>query len=146
MKSSDYAADNVWVVIQNHSDYDIRQVARIQNRRRTGQLYERKAAAYLSACGYSILETNFYSHHGELDIIAKDGDTLVFVEVKYRKDTSMGSPWEAVDRRKQQRMYYAAQYYMITHKYGQNTKCRFDVVSILGEDIHVFKNAFTVNI
>ena len=92
MKSSDYAADNVWVVIQNHSDYDIRQVARIQNRRRTGQLYERKAAAYLSACGYSILETNFYSHHGELDIIAKDGDTLVFVEVKYRKDTSMGYP------------------------------------------------------
>lgn len=121
-------------------------MARIQNRRRTGQIYERKAAAYLSACGYHILETNFYSHHGEIDIIAKDGDTFVFVEVKYRKDTSMGFPWEAVDGRKQQRMYYAAQYYLIAHGYAQNTKCRFDVVSILGEDIQVFKNAFTVNV
>ena len=99
---------------------------------------------YLESCGYEILETNFYSHHGEIDIIAKEQQTLVFVEVKYRRDASRGYPWEAVNWHKQQHMYYTAKYYMLTHGYFSDTQCRFDVISILGEDIQLFKNAFSV--
>lgn len=100
------------------------------------------AEDYLKSSGYEILETNFYSRHGEIDLIARDDGCLVFVEVKYRKDSNSGYPWEAVNTRKQKSLYYTARYYMLTHGYDQQAACRFDVISILGKDIQHFKNAF----
>lgn len=112
------------------------------NKRAVGTEYEKKVGAYLEEHGYRILEYNFRCKGGEIDIIAKDGEYLVFVEVKYRKDRGTGDPFEAVDSRKQRTISRTASYYCMIHGYDETTSCRFDVVAVLGEEIHVIKNAF----
>lgn len=72
-----------------------------ENKRDIGTVYEKKAVLLLEEKGCRILERNFYTYHGEIDIIAKDGDCLVFVEVKYRKNTKKGYAAEAVTPLKQ---------------------------------------------
>ena len=108
----------------------------------TGQKYEALAADYLKSENYEIIEMNFHGRHGEIDIIAKDGKYLVFIEGKYRKSSVKGMPFEAVDKNKQKRIRQTALYYMIKNKYSCETPCRFDVVSILGHTVTLFKNAF----
>lgn len=112
------------------------------NKRAVGTAYEKQAGKYLEQRGYRIMEYNFRCRSGEIDIIAKDGEYLVFVEVKYRRDTRSGSPLEAVDYKKQRIIGRTASYYCHTHGYGETTPCRFDVVAILGEEIQVIANAF----
>lgn len=112
------------------------------NKREVGTVYEKQAGAYLEKQGYQILEYNFRCRRGEIDIIAKDGAYLVFVEVKYRRNTESGNPLEAVDHRKQKIISRAASYYCLTHGYGETAPCRFDVVAVLGEEIRVIENAF----
>ena len=113
-----------------------------ENRRQTGARYEKLAAEYLTEHGYEILEYNYRNRTGEIDLVAKDGEYLCFVEVKYRRDTSSGSPLEAVGRRKQQNISKVAKYYLLTHGYSEWTPCRFDVVGITGEKFELVKNAF----
>ena len=74
------------------------------NRRQTGTAYERRAGEYLKEQGYELIGYNFRCRQGEIDIIARDGRYLVFVEVKYRRDGQTGDPLEAVDRAKQRRI------------------------------------------
>ena len=112
------------------------------NKREVGTAYERQAGEYLATHGYKIVEYNFRCRMGEIDIIAKDGEYLVFVEVKYRKCAGSGNPLEAVDKKKQQIISRVAAYYCLTHGYGESTACRFDVVAILGDEIELVKNAF----
>lgn len=73
------------------------------NKRQIGTLYEEKAARCLQAAGYEILERNYRCRAGEIDLIAKDHDFLVFVEVKYRENASMGTPLEAVGKQNSRR-------------------------------------------
>ena len=112
------------------------------NKRQVGTQYESMAVQYLTEAGYHILERNFRCRTGEIDIIAKDGAYLVFVEVKYRASATCGSALEAVDYRKQQSILRVAQYYMVSHGYGTQTNCRFDVVAIQGTEITLIQNAF----
>ncbi|MCR5829551.1 MAG: YraN family protein [Lachnospiraceae bacterium] len=112
------------------------------NNRAIGTVYEIKAAEELIKLGYTIIEKNFYCKGGEIDIIAKDGEYLCFIEVKYRTDNSDGDPLEAVDTRKIKRICKSAVFYMTRYGYPDDTPVRFDVVSILGEEIMVIKNAF----
>ena len=112
------------------------------NKRQVGKQYESMAVQYLTEAGYHILERNFRCRTGEIDIIAKDGAYLVFVEVKYRASAACGSALEAVDYRKQQSILRVAQYYMVSHGYGTQTNCRFDVVAIQGTEITLIQNAF----
>ncbi|MDD6638726.1 MAG: YraN family protein [Lachnospiraceae bacterium] len=112
------------------------------NKRQVGTQYESMAVQYLTEAGYHILERNFRCRTGEIDIIAKDGAYLVFVEVKYRASAACGSALEAVDYRKQQSILRVAQYYMVSHGYGTQTNCRFDVVAIQGTEITLIQNAF----
>ncbi len=114
----------------------------MKNCRRIGSWYEQKAAEYLKAQGYQILEKNFRCQSGEIDLIAKENEYLVFVEVKYRRTVALGNPLEAVDQRKQKRIYQAAGYYLHCFYYGKEVSCRFDVVAILGEEIFLIRNAF----
>lgn len=111
------------------------------NKRECGAVWEEKARAYLCSLGYEILAHNFYTHFGEIDIVAKDGDMLVFVEVKYRADTGRGYPQEAVNARKQQRIRKSAEYYLFRHGYA-DCPCRFDVIAILGNELTHIKDAF----
>lgn len=105
--------------------------------------YEEKAAAYLTEKGYRILHKNFYSSFGEIDIVARDGSCLVFVEVKYRSGKAGGHPLEAVDKRKQRRIGKTAVFYCCRYGYGENTPCRFDVIGILGNEMLHIEDAFT---
>ena len=112
------------------------------NKRTVGTAYEKQAGTYLMEQGYQILEYNFRCRLGEIDIVAKDGAYLVFVEVKYRKNAASGNPFEAVNHKKQKTISRTASYYCLTHGYGETTPCRFDVVAVLGDQIQVVQNAF----
>lgn len=113
----------------------------LKNKRVIGTAYEERARAYLEVQGYQILECNFHCKEGEIDIIAKDGEVLAFVEVKYRCNLQKGHPFEAVTITKQRRISRCARYYLYRH-HLQEIPCRFDVVGILGEEILLQKNAF----
>lgn len=92
--------------------------------------------------GYTILERGFRCRQGEIDLIARDGGVLVFVEVKYRRNESLGAPAEAVNTRKQRRIREAARYYLYSRGLGENIPCRFDVVGILGWQVEIITDAF----
>ncbi len=113
----------------------------MRNKRKIGFEYEKIAGEYLRNRGYEIIEYNFYSRHGEIDIIAKHEGYLVFVEVKYRENNSKGYPLEAVSIQKQRTISKCALYYM-NKKGMQDVPVRFDVVGILGDEIQVVQNAF----
>lgn len=113
----------------------------MQNRRQTGARYEQMAGKYLERQGYEILEYNYRSRNGEVDIVAKQEEYLVFVEVKYRKDEGKGYPLEAISLVKQRTICKCAVSYMREHHLG-HMPVRFDVVGILGERIQVIPNAF----
>ena len=113
----------------------------MQNRRRVGTNYENLAAKYLQTLGYQIIEQNYYSRYGEIDLIAIHQGYLVFVEVKYRTDEKKGNPLEAVTLSKQKAISKSAVCYMREHRM-ESCAVRFDVVGILGEKIKVISNAF----
>ena len=94
-----------------------------------GLLGEELACQALEQRGYVILDRRYRTKHGEIDIIARDGDCLVFVEVKARQDGSFGDPEEAVTLRKQQQMVWMATDYLARYVAGE-VACRFDVVGV----------------
>lgn len=112
------------------------------NKRKEGTIWENAAAEYLELHGYRIIEKNFYSRYGEIDLIADDHGTLVFVEVKYRAETKIQSPEEAVDRKKQKRISRTADYYRLLHQIPEDHPCRFDVAAWTPEGIRLYRNAF----
>lgn len=113
------------------------------NRRAIGKKYEEIAIALLEEQGYHILEKNYSNTYGEIDIVAKEQDTLVFVEVKYRSSGSYGDALEAVDWKKQKRICRSALYYCSKKHGNLEIPCRFDVIAIYGghKIVHI-KNAF----
>lgn len=113
------------------------------NRREIGTKYEEKAVALLEEQGYLILERNYRNHFGEIDIIAQQDAVLVFVEVKYRKNNRYGDPLAAVDWQKQRRICRSALYYCMKQKGQIDIPCRFDVITIDGDqNIRHMENAF----
>jgi len=106
-----------------------RLVDRIPLRRTLGRRGEAAAARYLRRQGYTIVARGDRSPWGELDLVAVDGRTVVFVEVKTRRSHDRGHPAEAVDRDKQRRVTRAALAYLKRHQLLE-TACRFDVVAV----------------
>lgn len=95
-----------------------------------GEPGENVAAQFLEAHSFRILNRNFRTRSGEIDIIAQSGRTIVFVEVKTRSNTAYGQPAEYVTRRKQEKLLKAALYYL--HSLGQDdAPARFDVIEVL---------------
>jgi len=115
--------------------------------RTLGQRGEAAAARYLKRLGYKIVGRGTHIRRGEIDIIAIDGRTIVFVEVKTRDSSAAGEPHEAVDRDKQDRLTRLALVYLKRHRL-LDYPARFDVVSILWPqgarrpEIQHIKNAF----
>lgn len=114
----------------------------MRNKRTIGSRYEDMAAAYLSKQGVTVLTRNYRSATGEIDLIGKEGEILLFVEVKGRYTARMGDPGEAVTPQKQRTIRQVALWYMMKMGLPEETPCRFDVVTILGENIQWIKNAF----
>ncbi len=94
-----------------------------------GKKGEEIAGRFLTSRGYRILDRNFRTPRGEIDLIVLDGEYLVFVEVKSRRGNRFGAPQDAVDRRKQEHLIKASQFYM-TRKKLENICCRFDLVVV----------------
>lgn len=112
------------------------------NTRKTGAEQEEKAADYLRKQGIRILEKNYRNRSGEIDIIGRDSEYLIFFEVKYRKTMQNGAPSEAVTFAKQKKICQVADYYRLTHGIGEFSAVRYDVISICGEEIIWYRNAF----
>ncbi len=109
-----------------------------------GKKGEDLAASFLSEKGWNILERNWRFRRNEIDIIAFDGSTLVFTEVKSRKNNLFGEPEEAVTLAKIKRLVLAADHYIRQKRLS--CEARFDVISVIGEQppyqIKHFENAF----
>ncbi|MBR2646651.1 MAG: YraN family protein [Clostridia bacterium] len=106
-----------------------------------GKKGERLVEEYLTAQGYKIIKRNYRTPFGEADIIAKDRDEVVFVEVKTRSSNAYGAPREAVGKTKQERYYKIAQCYWL--KTGEEPNARFDVAEVFEDgNIEYYKNAF----
>ena len=117
----------------------------VTRRQKFGQKAEAVAIRSLKKNGYKIIEQNYRTRIGEIDIIAKDGKTIAFVEVKARKSTRFGNPKYAVTHAKQRKISMVALEYLKST--GQNSaKARFDVVAITALSAHpqieIIKNAF----
>lgn len=110
----------------------------------TGAKAEDQALAYLRAQGLSLVERNYRCRQGEIDLIMQQGDTLVFIEVRYRRQSHFGSALESVDARKQARLVHSARHFLHCHSRLGDPPCRFDVIGISGDQgtINWLKNAF----
>ncbi len=118
----------------------------MRNRTDTGKIYENAAAAYLTNLGYRILDRNWHSRFGELDLVCLADGVLIICEVKYRSSMRHGDPLESVTRTKQRKIMQTYRYYCMRNRIGEEVPCRFDVVGIDAEGriLHI-KNAFCLN-
>ena len=114
------------------------------NKRAIGNEKEKMVVSFLQEKGYLILTTNYYCQCGEIDIIAKDKTYIVFIEVKYRKNTKNGFPEEAINKRKMHSIIKTANHYLLRHGISFDSPCRFDVVVILDQEITLYQNAFMI--
>ena len=108
----------------------------------SGKDGEEKACNQLKSKKYKILEKNYRCLYGEIDIIAKYNNTLVIIEVKYRKSAKFGKGYEAVNYTKQQKIIKTLQYYI--NEKNVKMPVRFDVISIDDNEITHIENAFGV--
>jgi putative endonuclease len=118
------------------------------SRMKTGQRGEELAAAYLSEAGYRILARNYRCIFGEIDIVAEEGDVLVFAEVKSRRSGAYGDPQLAVGREKQKKISRIALHYL-AEKQQRHRRARFDVVAVklrpADDRIELIRNAFELS-
>jgi len=110
-----------------------------------GRRGERAAEKHLRRIGYRIVARNFRAAGAEIDLVAIDGDTLVFVEVKTRRSRAAGAPEEAVDERKQKRMRRAAEVFARRYR-ADEIEMRFDIIAVDASgnrlEIELLRNAF----
>jgi putative endonuclease len=120
-------------------------LARLREELPLGRRGERAAEKYLKRNGYRIVARNFRAAGAEIDLVAIDGETLVFVEVKTRRSRISGAPEEAVDERKQLRMRRAAEVFLARYRAG-GKELRFDIVAVDASgkrlEIELLRNAF----
>jgi len=115
----------------------------MQSKRTTGGFREKQAGEFLEQKGYAVLEYNYRTRMAEVDLICKDKDTFVFVEVKYRSNADEGHPFEAVTPAKQRKLRLAALLYLEDRGLIPDlTPIRFDVVGILEDELLHLENAF----
>jgi len=110
-----------------------------------GKIGEEEACKYLQSSNYKILDRNFLSQNGEIDIIAKNNEEYIFVEVKTRMSRNYGKPIDAVDKNKQKHIIDATKYYVYKNSL-ENQNIRFDIIEVYinksNKLINHIKNAF----
>ena len=119
-------------------------IASINSRQDSGRAAENLARDHLQRQGLRLLAQNWSCRGGELDLVMLDGDTVVFVEVRYRKHAAWGGALESVDARKRQRLILAAELFLQRENRWGKQPCRFDVVAIGPGDsgLNWLRNAF----
>jgi putative endonuclease len=117
---------------------------------RYGQKAEEQARQFLSKRGLKLVMRNYRSPYGEIDLIMREHNVLVFVEVRYRRDENHGLAAETIDHRKQRRIRATAEHFLLSKKHWADRPCRFDVIGLSGdiedtiqtENIHWYPDAF----
>ncbi|EPO7807194.1 YraN family protein [Enterobacter hormaechei] len=113
------------------------------SRKQTGDAWELKARRWLEGKGLRFVAANVRGSGGEIDLIMKDGQTIVFVEVRYRQSSRFGGAAASVTLAKQQKLLQTAHLWLARHNGSFDTvDCRFDVVAFTGNAIDWLKNAF----
>jgi len=107
-----------------------------------GDSAEKQAELFLMDKGFQLITRNFHCKLGEIDLIMQDEDTLVFVEVRYRKNATYGSALESIDHKKQLKIIATAEHYRQKHPKLYATPLRFDVVGITGTNLQWIASAF----
>ena len=114
------------------------------DRKAQGQRAEQRACKFLQQQGLGLIETNYRCRYGEIDLVMRDGQQLVFVEVRYRGNSAFGGPLASIDHRKQTKLIAAAAHYLLIKR--QQNDVRFDVVGITqGDRIDWITNAIELN-
>lgn len=116
-----------------------------------GALAEKLAQEYITKLGMNIIDKNFRTKFGEIDIIAKDQEEYVFIEVRSKSYTNFGLPEETISKKKQEKIINMAKWYLKSKQVTNSISCRFDVIAIvftikdgcLQPKINYIKNAFT---
>lgn len=111
-----------------------------------GHAYEKAAEKYLIKQGYKLKTRNYYTKRGEIDLIMQQGNTLVFVEVRYRKNKLFGSAEESITKTKQEKIIFSAKHYLAKYNLW-DMHARFDVIAVTHNklnliEINWLKNAF----
>ena len=107
---------------------------------RSGDAAEDRAARFLERRGLRLVARNYRTRQGEIDLVAQEGEVLVFVEVRMRSASRFGNGAQTVDWRKQRRLIAAARHYLM--RLGHEPACRFDVVSLEGDEPTWIRGAF----
>ena len=102
--------------------------------RAAGEIFETRALRELERAGLGLLARNYTTRHGEVDLVMRDGDTVVFVEVRYRVRAGQGSALDSVTPAKQAKLIRAASLWLMAHPRHAHRPCRFDVVSYDGPE------------
>ncbi len=100
--------------------------------RALGDVFELRACAELERAGLKLLDRSYTTRYGEIDLIMRDGDTIVFVEVRYRKHAAHGSAAESVTASKRQKLIKAAELWLAAYEKKSHSSCRFDVITYDG--------------
>jgi putative endonuclease len=116
-------------------------------KQQAGDYAEQSACEFLEKNNLRLVQRNYLCRVGEIDLIMRDQETMVFVEVRYRTNPEFGTALESVTYQKQQRLIRAAQHYLQTHGLAEKIPCRFDVVALQSHRIEPIamewvKNAF----
>ena len=115
---------------------------RVPSRNERGRWAEDLAAERLTANGLEPVQRNYWSKWEEIDLVMRDQQTLVFVEVSFRKSGDYGDRAQSVDARKQHKLISNAVHYFQSHANLQHTPCRFDIVSVSSKEVSWIKDAF----
>jgi putative endonuclease len=122
-----------------------RNLAKKKTTKEIGDSAERLAQEHLELNGLNLITSNYQCRMGEIDLVMREGNFLVFIEVRYRKNNIFGSAAESVTRKKQQRLLATANHYLQNEELYQDNLCRFDVITVSGQynpQIEWIKNAF----
>ena len=111
-------------------------------RRATGDHFEGAALSFLQAHGLRLVRANFLCRHGEIDLVMRDGETLVFVEVRYRRSSAFGGALGSVTAAKRRKLISAAHLWLAWHPHDARRPCRFDVLAFEGEAVEWVRAAF----
>ena len=111
--------------------------------KQTGDAWESTARDWLQSKGLHFIAANVHERGGEIDLIMREGNTTVFVEVRYRRSAQFGGAAASVTRSKQHKLLQTARLWLASHNGSFDTvDCRFDVLAFTGNDVEWFKDAF----
>ena len=105
-------------------------ISKKTDKQHSGQAAENLAKTYLLKQGFVFIEKNYHCRHGEIDLIFKDNDTIVFIEVRFRRHVNFGSACESINNKKQKKIIKTAEYYLYVHRLTESVTSRFDVIGI----------------